>query len=380
MNCKEVKEKLLFYLDDELDGKERQAVERHLTTCAYCREELEALSETQSILKRSFESISSRNAPVWAWAELESRLAMTDNISPTLISQVVSIIRGFLSWKPRWKPVLTGILTIVLIVTSAFCISNAFSPTAEAKASEIVNDTPEVRALADGTPVVEAIKVFGTNAYVLSNGSSGESNLAYVDLKEGVVTRLFRLTVPPFTETDKSEVIDIANADPDVQQILSSGGRMTDVYQLAPRLRLEIIDGKPAVWSEGILANAVLKLGERKWIARVNVSEGKVISVSELSTTPHPPDSNKPVDPPYSKEELIEIAEADARVSFLLDRGAEIAHVATGSRRMANTGAVILKLGDDIWSARIDLDTRAVLHVELVPKAKHGKSDLFNPV
>jgi hypothetical protein len=67
-------------------------------------------------------------------------------------------------------------------------------------------------------------------------------------------------------------------------------------------------------------------------------------------------------------------------VSFLLDRGAEIAHVATGSRRMANTGAVILKLGDDIWSARIDLDTRAVLHVELVPKAKHGKSDLFNPV
>jgi hypothetical protein len=120
-----------------------------------------------------------------------------------------------------------------------------------------------------------------------------------------LVTRLFRLTVPPFTETDKSEVIDIANADPDVQQILSSGGRMTDVYQLAPRLRLEIIDGKPAVWSEGILANAVLKLGERKWIARVNVSEGKVISVSELSTTPHPPDSNKPVDTPYSKEELM---------------------------------------------------------------------------
>jgi anti-sigma factor RsiW len=127
MNCKEVKEKLLFYLDDELDGKERQAVERHLTTCAYCREELEALSETQSILKRSFESISSRNAPVWAWAELESRLAMTDNISPPLLVRVVSKFKVSL-WEGRWKRSHNGCLTIVLIVTSAFCISNAFSP------------------------------------------------------------------------------------------------------------------------------------------------------------------------------------------------------------------------------------------------------------
>lgn len=380
MNCKDVNKKLLFYLDNELNEKENRSVELHLASCPRCREELEALSETQSILKQGFQSMASKSAPVWAWAELESRLAMLDDTKPDCKRQAVSRIKDFVTWKPKWKPVLSSILTIALLVTSALFVSNVVSPTAEAMANEIATDSPEVKALSGGVPVVEATRVSGTVAYVLSNGTSGESNLAYVDLKGGVVTKLFRLTIPPFTETDKSEIIDIGIADPNVQQILGSGGSVTDVYQLAPRLRLEIIDGKPAVWSEGILANAVLTVGDQKWVARINVSEGKVVSISKLGSAPLTPPRDEQVKALYSKEELIEMAESDERVSFLLDRGAEIAHVATGSRRMANTGAVILKLGDDVWSARIDLNTRTVLHVELVPKAKHGKADLFNPV
>jgi hypothetical protein len=81
----------------------------------------------------------------------------------------------------------------------------------------------------------------------------------------------------------------------------------------------------------------------------------------------------------YSQEELVEIAKSDNRVEALLDRGAEVTHMGIGRGKMAGMAAVILRLGEEVWSVRIDLDTRAVTSVGLIPKAKHGKANVFNP-
>jgi anti-sigma factor RsiW len=46
MNCQDIKEELVAYLDDELDPDTRAEIEAHLESCAACRAEREAYTAT----------------------------------------------------------------------------------------------------------------------------------------------------------------------------------------------------------------------------------------------------------------------------------------------------------------------------------------------
>jgi len=50
--CDNVREWLSPYLDDELDAGERQRVTSHLESCQACREELDSLRKTVSLVRR----------------------------------------------------------------------------------------------------------------------------------------------------------------------------------------------------------------------------------------------------------------------------------------------------------------------------------------
>lgn len=50
--CDKVREWLSPYLDDELDSGERQRVASHLESCQSCREELDSLRKTVSLVRR----------------------------------------------------------------------------------------------------------------------------------------------------------------------------------------------------------------------------------------------------------------------------------------------------------------------------------------
>lgn len=54
MRCQEVKNKLERYVDNELIGHERKAIEEHLSVCAACRKELEVLKSIDSVGKIKF--------------------------------------------------------------------------------------------------------------------------------------------------------------------------------------------------------------------------------------------------------------------------------------------------------------------------------------
>jgi|GEM_PF-2559787 len=378
MNCKSVRERLLFYLDSELAAKEKQAVELHLAACPACQKELEALSATQGMLRQAAEAVSTKAAPHWVWFELRQRLALLGKTRPAVSHGVLSRLKASVSGQPIWKPLLAGAISLAVIVSAVISIPRVMGPSPEVLASDIASDAPEIRALAGGEPQVDAAKASGGIGYVLTHSTAGESNLAYVDLTKGTVIRVFMLTVPPLTEEDKVTSVNIARSDPNIQRILYSGGTIStgEMFPLPPQLRLEIINGQPVVWSEGVLVGAVLRMNSLVWVARIDLGEGKVIDVSMVSPPQYP--TQQPA-MAYSEEELVEIAKSDNRVEALLDRGAEVTHVGIGRGKMAGTAAVILRLGEEVWSVRIDLDSRTVTSVGLIPKAKHGKANVFNP-
>ncbi len=379
MNCKQVDKKLLFYLDEELDEKEKQAIERHLAACPSCQSKLQSLENTRGLLHMDFDALSQKSAPSWLWMELKPRLAASDS-GLSLFSRAKTRLRTLITQQPKMKTALVGILSLALITSAVMFVPRLLGPSAEVVASDVARDTPEILALAGGTPFVETSKVAANTGYVLSQGPSGESNLAYVDLQQATVVRLFIIAIPPLTEDDKTQSLNIARADPHIQQILDSGGTIStgDMFPLPPQLRLDLVNGQPMVWSEGTLVGVVVRVKSLVWLARIDLGAGKVGNVSPVS----PPSPTQVVESPassFSKEEAVDIARTDTRVKDLLDQGATIDRIAIGHGRMANNGALILKRGDEIWSVRVDLSTRAVTRVEMVPKAKHGKTNLFNP-
>ena len=50
MNCKEVQNNLIFYIDNELDDVKNKIISEHLQTCDVCREKYEFLKQTMLVI------------------------------------------------------------------------------------------------------------------------------------------------------------------------------------------------------------------------------------------------------------------------------------------------------------------------------------------
>ncbi len=51
MNCKEVQNNLIFYVDNELDDVKKKIIGEHLQSCEVCREKYEFLKNTMSFIE-----------------------------------------------------------------------------------------------------------------------------------------------------------------------------------------------------------------------------------------------------------------------------------------------------------------------------------------
>jgi hypothetical protein len=374
MNCKDINKKLLFYLDDELTESEKQSVELHLATCPSCRRELEALAATQNLLQRGFQTLNTKTVPPWTWVELEQRLAALNECRTLWFSRIMSGIKSFVSWQPAWRPALSGVLVMAIIISSVMFVPRLLGPSPEELATLITTGDPEVEALLQGQPSIQEARASGTKGYVVNQGPSGESYLAHVDLQSGSILRLFRLTTPPLTEEEKNEIINIARTGFDIQYLLDSGGSIDDVYLISPLFRLEFLDEEPHILFEGVMAEVVLSEKGQTWLARVDIRENRALYISQPTPQPRP---FIHVEAPYSMGELVNIAKSDAKVVELFEQGAEVVSVVTGGREMADKGVVILELEDEMVVVRIDLSTKTVTAVETVPTANWEKGYFF---
>ena len=80
MNCKDIYELLIAYLDNEVSIAERATIEAHLHKCPQCRAELAELSATQSGLRDALKITSEGVSPSpQAWKNVQARLEKKDS-------------------------------------------------------------------------------------------------------------------------------------------------------------------------------------------------------------------------------------------------------------------------------------------------------------
>jgi hypothetical protein len=71
MNCKELQEELVFYLDGELSQTESETVALHLSSCQACSHEVTALKDSIRLLQRLPRLETKKNLEGAVWARIE---------------------------------------------------------------------------------------------------------------------------------------------------------------------------------------------------------------------------------------------------------------------------------------------------------------------
>ncbi len=111
MNCKAIKKLLVAYLDGELTPAKRSLIERHISGCKQCREELEALKSVQTELRQALSMEADEvSPPPELWEKLQRRL---EDSPRTSFWQKYS---GWLN-RPLWRAVVPVALVVMIIGT-----------------------------------------------------------------------------------------------------------------------------------------------------------------------------------------------------------------------------------------------------------------------
>ncbi|MBA7505640.1 hypothetical protein ES706_04316 [subsurface metagenome] len=192
------------------------------------------------------------------------------------------MIRGLVSRQPVWKPVLASALAIALIIGLTVGLPSLNGQSSEALAAEIAENSPQVKAALgdEEVQVVKVIKVVDDKGTVICQGELGIIT-AEVDLKTKVVTEV--VPMPELTEEEKEEAINIARADPKVQELLDKGasiGKVSPMFSFGARVNEET--GEIEEFEE-TLVRVEITLGETIWIAHVDLAEGRVVRLREVT-------------------------------------------------------------------------------------------------
>ena len=191
------------------------------------------------------------------------------------------MIRGLVSRQPIWKTAVASVLALALVIGLSLTIPSLSTESVYAQAADIAQNSPQVRAaLGDGeVQVVKVIKVVDNKGTVICQGELGVITTE-VDLETKEVTVV---SMPELTEAGEEEAIDIAKADPRVKELLDRGatiGKVSPMYSFGTRVNPET--GEIEEFSEE-LVRVEITLGETIWIAHVDLAEGKVVRLREIT-------------------------------------------------------------------------------------------------
>ncbi len=258
MNCKEINQLLLSYLDNEVSTEERDAIVAHLSACPSCREELEALASTQRELRHAFKVITARVSPSsYAWATIKQPLEREEHRRiPILIMVKSKVKRGIdrLRQQPVWQKALACALSVALIVGLCLTIPSLLGQSPEAMAENIALEDPGVQLLlaekgfsVSSKVYVVAFKSDKRNIYYVHLMRPEDKTLigiATVDVEEGK-RRVIRIEL---TEASKSytlrpsglpegvsvdAVINVARGNPEVRGFLDAGAEVSRTAYLS---------------------------------------------------------------------------------------------------------------------------------------------------
>jgi len=142
----------------------------------------------------------------------------------------------------------------------------------------------EVHSVAVALVRVELIEEDGDNVRVLVRGEWGRYVVADVNLGAKEVTRVYKF--PEFSDEEKARAIEIARADPKVQELLDKGGTIYKVIPLAIgdadgaiSFKLDDEEGEITVENGRILPAAVIVEDNQTWLVFVDIDEGEVVRI-----------------------------------------------------------------------------------------------------
>jgi inhibitor of cysteine peptidase len=120
MNCKKVSQLLVSYLDNEVNPKDREAIQAHLSACNVCREELEALAETQRELRQGLNMVAAgASASSHAWSAVKERTETQGRNGIPILEALKSKVRGGIGRlmpRPVWQKALASVVTVAIVV------------------------------------------------------------------------------------------------------------------------------------------------------------------------------------------------------------------------------------------------------------------------
>ena len=191
------------------------------------------------------------------------------------------MIRGLLSRQPVWKTAAAAILAVGLVIGLSLTVPSLTAESVYAQASEIVRNSPEVhKALGDGEViVVKVINITDDTGTVIAQSKTGTVS-ASIDLNTNSVTQIAQV------EVDEQRAIEIAEADPGVKELLDSGatiGKVSTLYLCGEMGNVET--GETEQFTKTFVMVEIRRNGDL-YIALVNLSEGKVTSLTEEPLDP----------------------------------------------------------------------------------------------
>jgi len=193
----------------------------------------------------------------------------------------MDMLKGLISWRPVWKPVLVSALGVALVIGCALFAPPIFGPSPEALAADIAQNSPEVKA-ALGADEVETLKVVNIKddmATVIVEGKMGGIVTALVDLHTKIVTKA--VGGPQLTDEEKENALNIVKADPRVRELFDKGATIDmvlPIYVYVSKINKETgeIEEISETW-----AQVWIKLGDKEWGAQVDLIRGKVVTLTE---------------------------------------------------------------------------------------------------
>jgi len=295
MECENVNQLSVAYLDGEVTTKEREEVEAHLATCHRCREELEASGTAQRKFRQAIEVLTEEVTPSSkAWARMHQMIeAETQprilSLADSKIKRALEGLRGIFPRQPVWKISAVTMIAMAVIVGLAVGIPALTGETPAALAAEIAQNDPQVReALGDKTKAtVLMADVVDGRGNVLFGGGESALVKASVDLnlREVIkVERLEGLSMPQLTEGERTEAIRIAQDAPMLRDLLLKGADIGKIFAPFATQEMMVTQSEIKFTPSANIAALEVKENGKIWLIYLDLDKETVERILELQS------------------------------------------------------------------------------------------------
>lgn len=191
MNCHDCQPLLSAYIDEPVGANERVAIERHLRTCAECRD----LADDFSAIRDAAGSLEPLVPPARVWHQLSAAAA----------AQPRRAQFGWFNWRP-----LTAMAMAALIVAALWRVGTLLEPTASAPAPQVAEVVPSD---ADADPeehytvaIAQLEEVTHADRDVLDQETAGAMNAGLTVIDDAIVESRAALQSEPQSESARESL------------------------------------------------------------------------------------------------------------------------------------------------------------------------------